>query len=135
MITKKLNWQILTKNLVSFKRWDGVKDEKFQYYWPSLKNLIFKGGSQNFGVFEGSWYPNAHYDDKSVLWIFIKMPSEIFCSKICWQNSAKASFMYQQWTATVLIFLKVLTTDSLVLFQEYISRAATLMQASVITCK
>ena len=54
MITKKLNWQILTKNLVSFKRWDGVKDEKFQYYWPSLKNLIFKGGSQNFGVFEGS---------------------------------------------------------------------------------
>ena len=54
VITKKLNWQILTKNLVSFKRWDGVKDEKFQYYWTSLKNLIFKGGSQNFGVFEGS---------------------------------------------------------------------------------
>ena len=27
-ITKNLNWEILTKNLVSFKRWDGVKDEK-----------------------------------------------------------------------------------------------------------
>ena len=27
-ITKHLNWEILTKNLVTFKRWDGVKDEK-----------------------------------------------------------------------------------------------------------
>ena len=29
LITKSLNWEILTKNLVTFKRWDGVKDEKF----------------------------------------------------------------------------------------------------------
>ena len=29
VITKNLNWEILTKNLVAFKRWDGVKDEKF----------------------------------------------------------------------------------------------------------
>ena len=29
LITKNLNWEILTKNLVSFKRWNGVKDEKF----------------------------------------------------------------------------------------------------------
>ena len=29
VITKNLNWGILTKNLVTFKRWDGVKDEKF----------------------------------------------------------------------------------------------------------
>ena len=28
VITKNLNWEILTKNLVTFKRWDGVKDEK-----------------------------------------------------------------------------------------------------------
>ena len=27
--TKNFNWQILTKNLVTFKRQDGVKDEKF----------------------------------------------------------------------------------------------------------
>ena len=27
-ITKNLNWQILTKNSVTFKRSDGVKDEK-----------------------------------------------------------------------------------------------------------
>ena len=25
--TKNLNWEILTKNLFTFKRWDGVKDE------------------------------------------------------------------------------------------------------------
>ena len=27
-ITKNLNWAILTKNLVAFKTWEGVKDEK-----------------------------------------------------------------------------------------------------------
>ena len=44
-ITKNLNWEILTQNLVTFKRWDGVKDEKFQYYGSSLKNSISRGGS------------------------------------------------------------------------------------------
>ena len=29
VITKNSNWEILTKNLVTFKRWDGDKDEKF----------------------------------------------------------------------------------------------------------
>ena len=29
LITKNLNWGILIKNLVTCKRWDGVKDEKF----------------------------------------------------------------------------------------------------------
>ena len=28
IITKNLNWEILTKNLVTSKRWDEVKDEK-----------------------------------------------------------------------------------------------------------
>ena len=28
-MTKKLKWEILTKNLVTFKRCDGVKDENF----------------------------------------------------------------------------------------------------------
>ena len=28
VITKNLNWEILTQNLVTFKIWDGVKDEK-----------------------------------------------------------------------------------------------------------
>ena len=26
--TKNLNWEILTRNLVTFKRWDRVKDQK-----------------------------------------------------------------------------------------------------------
>ena len=29
VITKNLNLKILTKNLITFKRWDGVKDENF----------------------------------------------------------------------------------------------------------
>ena len=29
VITKNLNWEILTNNLVTFKRWDGFMDEKF----------------------------------------------------------------------------------------------------------
>ena len=29
VITMNLNWEILTKNLVTFKRGDGVKNEKF----------------------------------------------------------------------------------------------------------
>ena len=29
VITKNLNLETLTKNLVTFKRWDGVEDEKF----------------------------------------------------------------------------------------------------------
>ena len=28
-MTKNLNWEISTTNLVTFKRWDWVKDEKF----------------------------------------------------------------------------------------------------------
>ena len=63
------------------------------------------------------------------------MPSEIFFKNICWQNPAKASFMYQQWTATVHIFLNVPTTGYLVFFSEHIQKTAILTQASVITCK
>ena len=37
-LTKNLNWEMLTKNLVVFKR---LKDEKSDYYRGSLKNLIF----------------------------------------------------------------------------------------------
>ena len=29
IITKNLNWEISTKNLVTFKRWTGANDEKF----------------------------------------------------------------------------------------------------------
>ena len=29
VLTKNLNWEILTKNLVTFKKWDGFEDENF----------------------------------------------------------------------------------------------------------
>ena len=50
VMTKNLNWEILTKNLVTFKRWDGVKDEKFEYYGDSLKNPIFNGGLRKTNI-------------------------------------------------------------------------------------
>ena len=46
-ITKNLNWEILTKNLVPFKSWDGVKDEKFYNYGSSLKNPVYRGCIKN----------------------------------------------------------------------------------------
>ena len=39
VITKNSNWEILTRNLVTFKRYDGVKDKKT--FWSSWKNLNF----------------------------------------------------------------------------------------------
>ena len=27
-LARNLNWEILTKNVFTFKKWDGVKDEK-----------------------------------------------------------------------------------------------------------
>ena len=32
-VSTNLNWEILTKNLVTFKRWDVVKDEKIWILW------------------------------------------------------------------------------------------------------
>ena len=48
-ITKNLIWEILTKNLVTFKRWDRVQDKKFEYYGGSLKNPIFRGSGGGGG--------------------------------------------------------------------------------------
>ena len=42
VITKNSNQETLTKNLVIFKRKDGVKDEKLEYFWDSRKNRIFR---------------------------------------------------------------------------------------------
>ena len=42
VMTKNLNWEISTKNLVTFKRWDGVNDENFLNYWSTLRNLNFR---------------------------------------------------------------------------------------------
>ena len=56
-------FSVITKNLKfsNLKRWDGVKDEKFEYCGSSLKNLILKirflgggeGGSRNINIQRG----------------------------------------------------------------------------------
>ena len=54
-VTKNLNLKISTKNLVAFKRWDGVKDGKFKYYEGSLKNPINQYIGGNCLKREGPW--------------------------------------------------------------------------------
>ena len=44
VITKILNWEILTKNLVTYKKWDEINGRKCQCYGGSLKNPIFSRG-------------------------------------------------------------------------------------------
>ena len=48
-ITTNSNWEILPKNLVTFKRSDGIKDEKL-YFGSTLKNLTFGGSSQKTNI-------------------------------------------------------------------------------------
>ena len=51
LITKNSNWEISTKNLVTFKRYDGVKDEKLQYLVLTEKSdfLFWVGGGRGGG--------------------------------------------------------------------------------------
>ena len=49
VITNNLNWEISTKNLVTFKRWDGVKEKNFNIMEVHWK-IRFSGG--------GAWKPS-----------------------------------------------------------------------------
>ena len=49
------NWQILTKNLVTFKRSDGVMDEKFMGNSPKNPISVW-GGGEGGRVLEKSLY-------------------------------------------------------------------------------
>ena len=46
VVSKNLNWEILTKNLVTFRRWDGVKEERNLILWRFTKKPNFGGRSQ-----------------------------------------------------------------------------------------
>ena len=85
VITKNWIWEILTKDLVAFKIWDEVKDEKCLNYGCSLKKKFLRGGGSrktnrqgglpktggldSLQIWEGAWHkkrgerfiPNAHY--------------------------------------------------------------------------
>ena len=40
-VCHNLNWEILTKNLVTFKIWDGVKDKNFLILWRFTEKSDF----------------------------------------------------------------------------------------------
>ena len=56
---KNLDWEILIKNLVTFKRWDKVKDEKIEYFQGAYEKPIYrrelaeKGGLGQFTGLRG----------------------------------------------------------------------------------
>ena len=87
VITKNLNWEILTENLVAFKRWNGLRMKNLNFmvvHWKIWllvggvhKKPLYRGNCLNRGlgqfvgslakkrgesVFEGGWCPDAHYD-------------------------------------------------------------------------
>ena len=46
-MTKNFNWEISTKNFVTFKRWDGFNDKKKLILWEFTENsdfFSFEGG-------------------------------------------------------------------------------------------
>ena len=61
VITKNLNWVTLTKNLVTFERWDSVKDQnviqrglaKTREAWTVCTFKRGLGEKERSGVFEG----------------------------------------------------------------------------------
>ena len=50
VITKNLHREILTKNLVTFKKWNGVKDENFNIIGVHWKIWFLLGGSQKDNI-------------------------------------------------------------------------------------
>ena len=51
VIITNSKWETLNKNFLTFKRLDGVKDEKLSYFEGSWKNPGFRGlGSRNTNV-------------------------------------------------------------------------------------
>ena len=119
-VTKNSNWEKLTKNLVTFKRWDGVKYEKLKYFWGSRKNPIFKGHKKTIyrgiakegglGQFadlrkggltrkkgmvflKRSWYCNAHYAHFRSGWT-LTFPSEIITQDAILPIFATTRFNY-----------------------------------------
>ena len=53
VITKNLNQEILTRNLVTFKRSDGVKVEKLLIFWGFTEKSDFQGGGHEKPIQRG----------------------------------------------------------------------------------
>ena len=66
-ITKNLNWQILTKNIDTFKRLDGLKMKNVNIMW--IHQFLGEGGQikgEYFGGGLGGWHLDAHYDQSLI---------------------------------------------------------------------
>ena len=96
----------------------------FLHIFRTSCNIIWKRFFSQILLFTRI-HPNPHPLNSQNLLSMTKVFCQIslkcllnFFKNICWQNPAKASFMYQQWTATVHIFLNVPTTGYLVFIQN-----------------
>ena len=55
VMTKNFNWEISTKNLVSFKWWDEVNDKFFLILWEFTEKSDFFGGGGGEGCMKKSF--------------------------------------------------------------------------------
>ena len=51
-MTKNLNWEISTQNLITFKRWDGINEKKL-ILWEFTEKFDFLGGGSMIIFFLG----------------------------------------------------------------------------------
>ena len=54
VITKNLNWEILTKNLVTFKRWMGLRMKSFNIMGAPWKIQFLRRSSQKTNIYRGN---------------------------------------------------------------------------------
>ena len=57
VIIKNLNWENLTKNSVTFKKWDRVKDQKFYF----IIIFFFGGGWVHWNIWFLREFPKKQY--------------------------------------------------------------------------
>ena len=53
VITRNLNWEILTKNLVTFNIWDGLKMKNFNIMGVHWKIRFLDGGVHETNIYGG----------------------------------------------------------------------------------
>ena len=66
VVTKNSNWEISTKNLVTFKREDGVKDENFNILCVHWKIRRLGEGSSRKNHIEGELHKKRGLDSLQI---------------------------------------------------------------------
>ena len=88
VITKNSNWEISNKSLVTFKRYDGVKDEK-RGQFANLRGEGEELGKKDGVFLREGWYPNAHYDSPHMI---LTHPIEVYPITNKWKNFVPTKF-------------------------------------------